>query len=395
MRFADRVYKYFFNDGALTPKACTERFNARVHQIETAIIAESARWGDSKQTIPRTKDDNWLPDINGMIANYFPIRTGIVFNQFKSQGWWPSVEPPTMNLHGGYVAAGFSLQMTSSGTIYYTLDGTDPRTPGTAANAGAALTLVPESAAKRVLVPTGPISDTWRTDPAFNDAAWLSGSGGVGYERSTGYATLFKINVSSQMYGKAASCYIRIPFTVAADGLPGLTSLMLKVRYDDAFVAYLNGVEVQRALFTGTPAWNSVATSSNSDTDAVNLRPFDISGYISRLHAGTNLLAIQAMNDSLTSSDFLLSVELSAGRGSGGRRTQRCLAFGHPVHRSPHTHQEHAHQIPRPGRHDLERPERGGLCRRAGGPEPADQRDRCTIRSTPAIPTIPIPSSSS
>jgi hypothetical protein len=78
LRFADRVYKYFFNDGVLTPKACTDRFNARVHQIETAIIAESARWGDSKRGIPRTKDNDWLPDINGMVANYFPARPSTI-----------------------------------------------------------------------------------------------------------------------------------------------------------------------------------------------------------------------------------------------------------------------------------------------------------------------------
>jgi hypothetical protein len=171
--------------------------------------------------------------------------------------------------------------------------------------------LVQENAAKRVLVPTAAVNSAWRTDPAFNDAAWLSGAGGVGYERSSGYETLFTIDVQSPMYGKAASCYIRIPFTVSAQSLQGLTSLVLKVRYDDGFVAYLNGTEVQRALFTGTPAWNSAA-STRSDADAVVQEPFDISSRLGLLHAGTNLLAIHAMNDGTTSSDFLNSVALEA-----------------------------------------------------------------------------------
>ncbi len=220
--------------------------------------------------------------------------------------------------HGGQVATGASLSMTGSVTIWYTLDGTDPRVPGTTASAPAntATVLVAESAAKRVLVPTAPISDTWRTDPAFNDSSWISGSGGVGYERSTGYETLFKIDVGTQMYGKETSCYIRIPFTVTADTLPGLTTLLLKVRYDDGFIAYLNGTEVQRALFNGTPAWNSAASASHADTDAVNLESFDIGAQIRNLHTGTNLLAIQALNESTTSSDFLLSVELSASKGA-------------------------------------------------------------------------------
>jgi hypothetical protein len=73
-----------------------------------------------------------------MVANYFPARTGVVFNQFKAQGWWPSVEPPTMSKHGGHVAAGFGLSMSAAGTIYYTLDGTDPRLPEKAGRASGA-----------------------------------------------------------------------------------------------------------------------------------------------------------------------------------------------------------------------------------------------------------------
>ncbi len=167
MRFADRVYKHFFNDGVLTPKACTDRFMARVHQVEMAIIAESARWGDSKRAKPRTKDDDWLPDINRMVANYFPARTGVVLNQFKSQGWWPNVDPPTLSSRGGHVASGFSLQMTAAGTIYYTLDGTDPRLPEKAGRTADTQTLVPAAAAKRVLVPTRDIGDTWKSSGAF------------------------------------------------------------------------------------------------------------------------------------------------------------------------------------------------------------------------------------
>jgi hypothetical protein len=41
------------------------------------------------------------------------------------------VRSPSFNVHGGPVPAGFSLTITApAGTIYYTLDGTDPRLPG-------------------------------------------------------------------------------------------------------------------------------------------------------------------------------------------------------------------------------------------------------------------------
>lgn len=185
--------------------------------------------------------------------------------------------------------------------------------PAAQTTASDALTLVAEGAPKRVLVPTAAVDNAWRSDSAFNDSTWISGSGGVGYERSTGYERLFSINVQSQMYSKNGTCYIRVPFTVTADVLQGLTSLTLAARCDDGFVAYLNGVEVQRLNFTGTPAWNSTATTSCSDSDAVNLQSFDLSNQIGALHAGTNLLALQALNDSTTSSDFLLSVVLEGG----------------------------------------------------------------------------------
>jgi hypothetical protein len=139
MRFADRVYKYFFNDGVLTPGRCTSRFMNRASQIDLAIIAESARWGDAKRSTPRTKDADWLPDMNRMVSSYFPYRTGVVLNQFKSQGWFPNVDAPAFNQNGGWVAAGFSLTITApAGTIWYTLNGSDPRLKGGAINTSAA-----------------------------------------------------------------------------------------------------------------------------------------------------------------------------------------------------------------------------------------------------------------
>ncbi|MHC4518361.1 MAG: chitobiase/beta-hexosaminidase C-terminal domain-containing protein, partial [Planctomycetota bacterium] len=132
MRFADRIYKYFFNDGVLTPQQCSDRFMARADQIDLAIIAESARWGDAKRSRPRTRDDDWLPDIEGMVSDYFPRRTDVVIGQFRSEGWYPNVNPPALNQHGGSVSRDFELVMSGAGDIYYTLDGTDPRLPQTA-----------------------------------------------------------------------------------------------------------------------------------------------------------------------------------------------------------------------------------------------------------------------
>jgi hypothetical protein len=115
------------------------------------------------------------------------------------------------------------------------------------------------------------------------------------------------------MYGQSATCYIRIPFAVSSDELAGFGFMTLLIRYDDGFVAYLNGAEVARGNFTGAPAWDSRATRSHSDSAAVVFESFDISDFVGLLQPGDNLLAIQGMNASTTSSDFLISAELIAG----------------------------------------------------------------------------------
>jgi hypothetical protein len=255
MRFVDCVYHRFFNDGVLTPQRCADRFAARASQIDMAIIGESARWGDSKLAKPRTRDDDWLPDINGMYSNYFPLRTGVVVGQFRSQGWYPAFDPPAFNQLGGHVPVGFGLTMDSPYEVYYTLDGSDPRLPEKAGNIMRSRVLVAETAAKRVLVAKADIGDAWKGGGAFDDSAWrlVSGSpGGVGYERESGYESFIGLDVGADMYGTATGCYVRVPFTVADDP-NDYTFLTLKARYDDGFVAYLNGVELFRAGCSGAP----------------------------------------------------------------------------------------------------------------------------------------------
>jgi len=135
MRFADHVYEHFFNDGVLTPESAAGLLLLRKDTIDLAIIAESARWGDAKVTRPRTKDDDWLPQVDYLVNDYFPRRTDIVLDQFRAKNWYPSVDAPIFNQHGGAVASGFSLVMAApAGSIYYTLDGSDPRLPGGAVN---------------------------------------------------------------------------------------------------------------------------------------------------------------------------------------------------------------------------------------------------------------------
>jgi hypothetical protein len=131
LRFADRVQKHFFNNGALTPQAAIDRLMFRKNQIDRAVVAESARWGDSKREPALTRTD-WLAEINRVVGSYMPQRSGIVLNQFRAKGWLPSAAAPVFNQTGGNINAGFALTLSGAGSIYYTEDGSDPRQIGDA-----------------------------------------------------------------------------------------------------------------------------------------------------------------------------------------------------------------------------------------------------------------------
>ena len=166
-----------------------------------------------------------------------------------------------------------------------------------------------------MLVPTAAVDNAWRGGQPFNDASWtaVTGSpGGIGYERSTGYQSLINIDLGQQMYGKQTTCYIRIPFALDRDPAQ-LDAVQLRVRYDDGFIAYINGIEVARRNFTGEPAWNSAASAQNDDASAVNFEDIALPNAQSCLKNGANVLAIQGLNESRTSSDFLISVMLVTG----------------------------------------------------------------------------------
>jgi hypothetical protein len=137
-KFIDFVQKNFFNGGALTASNNIARLMERVSQVDAAIIAEAARWGDSKVNPPRNKS-NWQNEINWLVNSYFPVRNNYVLAQLRNDGLFTNFNAPSFNQFGGDVPQGFELTMTASpGTIYYSLDGvTDPRKIGGGVNSAA------------------------------------------------------------------------------------------------------------------------------------------------------------------------------------------------------------------------------------------------------------------
>ncbi|HEX7469405.1 MAG TPA: CotH kinase family protein [Verrucomicrobiae bacterium] len=124
------------------------------------------------------------------------------------------------------------------------------------------------------------------------------------------YTNYVNTDVRTQMYGSNSTAYVRIPFTVADPS--AFDTLVLLLRYDDGFVAYLNGHQITSANAPATPAWNSAATQRHLDAQAVQWQEFDVSAARAYLQAGNNVLAIQALNVAPTNTDFLMQAQLLA-----------------------------------------------------------------------------------
>lgn len=337
MRFADRAHKLLFDDGLLTPQRAIDRMEARAQQIDMAIIAESARWGSlglSKAA--------WRRAVNVEKDNFFPGRTEVLIGQLKRTRLrdnspaplYPDLAAASFSLEGGQVVSGATLAMNADqGMIYYTLDGSDPRRSEVASTQ----TLIPEQSGKRLLVlsekPDAAFWSQW-TQPDFDDTSWESVTGSLGFDSQVGIAglqDLYDVDIESRMLGVNSSCLVRIPFTVDT---PDWSSLILNVRYDDGFVAFLNETQIVIANFTSRrgdpPKWNSTATEDRPHSLAGNLESFDISDYSHLLREGTNVIAPQGLNRSRSDSDFLLSVQLF-GQETGSEVGDTAMVYQGPL----------------------------------------------------------------
>lgn len=332
---ADRIHKHFFNDGALTPSKNIARLQARVDECQLSFYSEAARWDFRTPSSWQSYQDN-------LLNNHFASLTNTMIGRFQSAGMYPSTAAPAFNQHGGGVPAGFRLGISApQSTIYYTLDGSDPRVSGVPVEVDPPVVLVPESAAKTIYIPANATDGfvdgsgkDWN-DPGYDDSSWTAGTGGVGYDTGGGnqYGPLISIDTEAAMDNQRTSCLIRIPFTPAVGALDDMTSAEIRVRYDDGYVAYLNGNEIWRENFTGVPDGNSNSGASHSDSQAEILQPVDISAHLGLIVEGQeNILSFHGLNISTGSSDFLISADLRvssspAPGGGGGAISPTAIAY--------------------------------------------------------------------
>lgn len=167
LRFADQVRRLLQDGGPLTPGRVAARYRARLTEIDRAIVGESARWGDvypreayeptflvnatwwftlwsrfaSPQEAVQRRDPEWLDEGRRVLDEAVPLRTGIVLEQLCRE----QLASPVAGLRirtEDLVPAGLGSRVAidlleegcpgrlEAGAIHYTLDGSDPREPG-------------------------------------------------------------------------------------------------------------------------------------------------------------------------------------------------------------------------------------------------------------------------
>ncbi len=188
-----------------------------------------------------------------------------------------------------------------------------------------ALMLALPAMAQEVLVPTGsfwrwrkgtnevstPIA-AWRTN-GFNDSTWTIGNAPFHYgsNPSGGDDGVTGGTLLPDMRNRYRGVFLRTTFTVT--NRANIASVRLTANYDDGFVAWINGVEVARANVNSDPTFTSVATASHEADPAV---AFTVGpSPQSYLVDGLNVLAVQALNQNLSSStDFRFETSLAVTR---------------------------------------------------------------------------------
>ncbi len=230
------------------------------------------------------------------------------------------------------VAIGFALVIAcGTGGTSGTSDPSDPS--GADGSSGGAQQdvfineVVHAASARKLRWPTA-TTPKLGTGPAFYETGfddsttkgWQSGPGPFGFGTTTPAAPAFGTNTQTQMQNLTPTLYLRKTFTVSAGDAAKPDPLQLATSYNDGFIVYVNGVELARRWagpagqfqyhdqHAYDPDLSSTAQDVNLYTETVNLGATS-----ARLVAGTNVIAVHALNLAYTNPNFVFSGSLRIG----------------------------------------------------------------------------------
>lgn len=167
------------------------------------------------------------------------------------------------------------------------------------------------------LAPLSQPNPNWN-EVGFDDSGWGSGPGGIGFGDG---------DDGTDLGGGILSVYCRTTFNLTDPNDVGF--MVLNVDYDDAFVCYLNGVEIARANI-GTagvePSYNTPAAEGHEALIYQGVVPeniiIDYAAFAGALLTGENVIAMQIHNTDITSSDLTGSIYVLLGMASPNIQTE-------------------------------------------------------------------------
>lgn len=293
--FIDRVQMHISDSGVLSTANLQAMLDFRAGQIENAIIAESARWGDAKRSTPFTKT-NWDNAIN-TIRNWFDGEQQRLVNQLSNEGWWSSVNAPDY-LVNGVVQNGGSILPTDDITVSSPL------------GSGTNTTVLGRGGSWHYLDNASDQGTAWRS-VGFDDSLWEVGDAQLGYGDGDEVTLVDFVDVDLVTAGvqKNATTYFRTTFDVA--DLAVVDAASFSVLFDDGVSVFLNGKEVIRENLTGTLGDNSILFDTYAgvqQTSEGSLFTFSIDP--NDLLQGENTIAVEIHQVSPTSTDISFDLEV-------------------------------------------------------------------------------------
>jgi hypothetical protein len=246
-----------------------------VDQIGEDGPVDHAKWGQVSSNSPQQPFETWPEAVDKLLNQYLIPRREYLFETLSVVDPDPGEEEDPVLVFEG---ADVPMQYFVPGDNSLILDGNND-----------------------------PILTWAQTD--FDDGAWESGQLGIGYDYAGETATV--VDPDDVIPG-ASTIMTRTTFDLADPA--AVEKMTLNVKHDDGFIAYINGTEVARFGVAGTVQWNSLA-SNHADSAAVVFQPFvfDVVEDGVTLQETGNVLAVQVVNQSVTSSDMLLNYDLYTG----------------------------------------------------------------------------------
>ena len=200
--------------------------------------------------------------------------------------------------------------------------------------------VLPRGAPARYIAPNSDsLRDLWNSAD-FDDTGWRLGTSALGFDTNpaSGFPAWISTDVKDLLYGatpQRGGLFVRIPFVLERQDT--LLNPILQIRYDDGFVAYLNGKEVaRRGIATKSiPSFSTTSSLTRSNDVAIVAEDFASTWLTQGLRPGTNILAIHAFNRDPGDADFLIVPEMLSRRLRYRTNAERHFAIPSPSVANP------------------------------------------------------------